>query len=237
MALRIVFILLLALSANAFSQRLGPCRGRGQVQLDSTFSISIHHSLPRFNIRLIEFTDTTREFPRNCYRILYSKEAGASYLGEVNGKSNADFDFDSYYFSESGHPNCKGLSFVDFNFDGYLDMQMLSGSSVGSMNASWDFFLFDPQKQRFVYNRQFSKLLAGNYPSINPDGTIETGGVLGCAGSCWSSETYKVVRDSLILIHEVSQESAPDGSGGLIYIEKKLINGIMTVVVQRKVTD
>ncbi len=237
MALRIAFILLLALSANAFSQRLGPCRGGGQVQLDSTFSIRIHKSLPRFNVRLLEFTDTTREFSRNCYRILYAKETRATSVAEVNGISDADFDFDSYYFSESGHPNCRGLSFVDFNFDGYLDMQMLSGSSVGSMNASWDFFLFDPQKQKFVYNRQFSELLAGNYPSINPDSTIETGGVLGCAGSCWSGETYKVVRDSLILIHEVSQDYAPDGSAGFIYTEKKLINGIMTVVVQRKVTD
>ena len=48
------------------------------------------------------------------------------------------------------------LEFEDYNFDGYKDFSAIS--SYGSQDQTYVFFLFDPVKKEFIYNKEMSAL-------------------------------------------------------------------------------
>jgi hypothetical protein len=51
----------------------------------------------------------------------------------------------------------RAVQSVDANFDGYQDLQLLSDCG-GTGNCDYDFYLFDPKQNRFVYNKFLSAL-------------------------------------------------------------------------------
>jgi len=98
-----------------------------------------------------------------------------------------------------------GLEIVDANFDGYKDIVVFYNAG-NTTNEDYAFWLFNPRTRRFEYNQEFTEAVGCN-PVVNEeDQTIYTGGMTGCLGMCYVSETYEVHEDRLALVERISQE-------------------------------
>jgi hypothetical protein len=92
------------------------------------------------------------------------------------------------------------LSPIDADFDGYQDLQLLS-SCGATGNCSYDFYLYDPKKRKFVHNDFLSGLVSPSFDQAKKQVTTSSNSSV----SDWQSETYQYVDGRYTLIHrEVS---------------------------------
>lgn len=108
------------------------------------------------------------------------------------------------------------LGVKDLNFDGNLDLKILTSSGSGGQN--YDCWLYDPTQDRFVFNLDLTNV--GN-PEPNP----ETGEI-NADGRKWSSR-YRYINGKLTLVWNRSEEWR---SQGLFEVTEELIDGEMRVV-------
>jgi hypothetical protein len=92
---------------------------------------------------------------------------------------------------------------IDFNFDGYSDIFLLTGWGATG-NESGCVWLFDPATKTFTYSEEFSKL--GHYrldPATKTILSFERGGMVGMVHS---AQRFKVEKNHLVLIFEENQD-------------------------------
>lgn len=92
---------------------------------------------------------------------------------------------------------------VDFNFDGYQDIYVLTnwGATGNNQGCIW---LYDPATRRFNYSPEFSDL--GTFTFDPAHKTINTWSNGGMAGGIHSAEKYKVADNRPVLIYDEKQE-------------------------------
>lgn len=95
---------------------------------------------------------------------------------------------------------------VDMNFDGFPDVCILY--SLGMQNIYYDFWLWRPETGTFVFNEALSQV---GSPQIDPETKKIHSFVHISAASNVESE-YSWVNGELVLMVEIMQEPAPDGS-------------------------
>lgn len=91
---------------------------------------------------------------------------------------------------------------VDFNFDGYQDIYVLTnwGATGNEQGCIW---LYNSETRHFDYSTEFSNL--GAFTLDPAHKTIITWGNGGMAGGVHSAEKYKVENNRPVLIYEESQ--------------------------------
>jgi len=116
----------------------------------------------------------------------------------------------------------------DINFDGYKDIKLLIlWGATG--NEVYDFWLFDPNAEKFIFNSQLSK--AGNpIPNENTKELVNSW-VGGMAGKVHGKETYKFIEGKLMLIKEEHQVWVQEKKH-LLKTIKEMVNGEMAIVNQ-----
>lgn len=96
----------------------------------------------------------------------------------------------------------------DANFDGYKDIKLSSWSGATG-NRGYNYWLFDPIKNMFVFNKDLSELSNPNPdPKTKTISTHNNGGAVGCI---YDDEIYKFDENGkLILVHKEEQVWADD---------------------------
>lgn len=119
------------------------------------------------------------------------------------------------------------LRFIDVDFDGTLDLELLEGSdAVG--NESRHFWLFDRKSRQFHLNSEFSERLGGDLVADPDKKELYTGFPSIFGGD---SYTYRVTDGRLLLIEHTGSESVTaDDTGKIRHFVKRLVDGKMKVV-------
>jgi hypothetical protein len=198
---------------------------KGAVILDTSYSLVIRPSLAPRVVRLVERVDyTSSELDRASYQLAVTLEADTTVL-QYFSKPISDF---------------LGMSdqspiFVDANFDGYTDIQMVEGMGANGQNIACAFYLFNPVKSCFDFDSSFTERFGEN-PLIDPDAKeIRTGGTTGCVGRCCHFETFRLVDKEFILVkREITERN--DSTNKFISTTEILKEGRL-VVTESDTTD
>jgi hypothetical protein len=163
---------------------------KGAVVLDTSYSMVIHPSLASRVVRLVERVDyTSRELDRASYQLAVTLETDTTVLQCFSRR------IDDFLGMSEQDP-----VFVDANFDGYPDIQMLEGIGANGQNTAYVFYLFNPAKSCFEFDSSFTERFGVN-PFIDSDAKeITTGGTTGCLGRCCHYETFRLVNKQFILV-------------------------------------
>jgi hypothetical protein len=122
--------------------------------------------------------------------------------------------------------------FLDVNFDGYLDMRLLDIRDDRG-NFGYCYYLFDPQKRVFVFNQEFSHLIAtgANFDYSKKQFTTSWITDKFCEGNCWEEKTFGVKNNHPVLLEQVISGIEENGkSRRRIITTKQNIDGIMKTV-------
>ena len=97
----------------------------------------------------------------------------------------------------------RGFRTVDFNFDGYQDIYVLTswGATGNNQGCIW---LYDPAAKHLDYSPEFSDL--GTFTLDPMHKTIITWGNGGMAGGVHSAAKYKVESNRPVLIYDERQD-------------------------------
>ncbi len=224
----IIIVLFLLLCPNpSIAANADTCRG--QITFDSTYVISVNKSLPRYYIRLIEREDTSGKYTGWNYELLIRTKLNGPIEQSICGQSDSPFDM----MSDEEYP---GIQFIDLNFDDYLDIKIFNNRAANGVNAGYAAYLFSSHSHSFNYSQAFSEILGGT--GIELDSSkheIISSGELGCMGGCWSTDTYQVHNDSLILIKSVHQDQDPEHPGKFILVTEELRGGKLIVISKKSV--
>jgi len=100
-----------------------------------------------------------------------------------------------------------GIEFDDFNFDGYLDMFMLSAINHGSARGAWAYFwLWNPETGQFEQNKRLSEI--SDFAWLET--CHETHRIIvssrGSGGGPWATHYYKYENGDFIVTSSVFSE-------------------------------
>jgi hypothetical protein len=112
------------------------------------------------------------------------------------------------------------ISFDDYNFDGYPDINALS--SQGASNLMYEIFLYNQKTKEYERNLELSAMM--NVTVDNETKTIKTYGKGGHAGMIYSSGEYKWEKGKLALVAKENQDYDND-LDKYIHTVKTLQNG------------
>jgi hypothetical protein len=115
----------------------------------------------------------------------------------------------------------RAVGFQDANFDGYPDLSFTSVQ--GMANSSESFYLFDPARERFVYDDALSSLSDPMIDAAKRE--IRAGWRNGAAEH--QSERYRYVKGQLTLIESVNERCAfNDELDVCIVATRRLVRGV-----------
>ncbi|MDR3001715.1 MAG: hypothetical protein LBU89_10675 [Fibromonadaceae bacterium] len=136
-----------------------------------------------------------------------------------NGKIHTvKVDMGSQIFGSEDEPNFRLILLDDFNFDGYIDVAVLSNRGVS--NEAYNYFIYNPQTQSYHRSEVLSGLMNASFDKETK--TVKAHNSSG-AGMYYEGETYKWNGDKLTLIQSVKQ--APNEDDVLIRTTRTLQDG------------
>ena len=204
----LIFFLSLAINSQA--------RPAGQSTANKrevTIKGKAHADLPNYSFRLIE-GDTGEA------RIEIRNEQSDKIIQVLKS-----FDLESVSLL-----NPDDFKLEDVNFDGYLDLELLS--SRGTAGEEYNFWLFNKTSGKFVFNKKLSEL---QNPRFNhKTKTIKAVGIIGRLGDDYVKDFYQFENGKLVMVREVTQTLLEKKDLFLreIYVRK---NGRM-VLVRKKLS-
>ncbi|MDB5259885.1 MAG: hypothetical protein JWN37_116 [Candidatus Nomurabacteria bacterium] len=152
-------------------------------------------------------------------------------LNFTTAPDNAKNTIYSELFGVSGF---SPFSFNDINFDGILDLEVLSSS--GAYNMRMDYYVYNPKTKAFVL------ALPGIInPSFDKDArTITSFDKWRGLGDLYSSEVYHYENGEYVLAKEITQDFDPSDRNneqpGYLYTEKERIRGKMATTTIKHLT-
>jgi hypothetical protein len=126
------------------------------------------------------------------------------------------------------------FSFNDINFDGILDLEVLTSS--GAYNVRMDYYVYNPK------TKVLSLALTGIVnPSFDKDArTITSFDKWRGLGDLYSSEVYHFENGEYVLVKEIIQDFDPSDSNneqsGYLYTEKERVRGKMATTTIKHLT-
>lgn len=122
---------------------------------------------------------------------------------------------------------------VDFNFDGYKDIQLMTWSGATG-NAGYEIWLFNEGYGFFERSRELSEL-----PNATPRPDtkhVESYMKGGLAGAEYTLKRYRYAASGqLELVYEESQTSSCDGAC-LLKVVREMKQGVMTETIRREIS-
>ena len=160
-----------------------------------------------------------RKRAKKPFQIIYLKNTHLS-LSEEN-------QLDIFKIKDKSNGIWSDIYIEDFNFDGNDDIALVDGLNGGYRGESYVVYLYSPKKNKFVYNRNFTRLTQGPYIGIfeteRKDKTLTTFWKSGCC--MHSTEKYKLVNNRPKKVKEVNEYRNPRGDNMIEIETKKLIKG------------
>jgi hypothetical protein len=126
-----------------------------KTKTHASFSVKIHDTLPEFNFKIVGkmkgkiFHPSHVEIYNTISRTLIHK------LPAKNRFTNAGHGWDA---ASEAIGDKDIVWFLDVNFDGYLDLRLLSLSGGASGQSVYATYLYVPSVGKFRYHRELSKL-------------------------------------------------------------------------------
>lgn len=190
-----------------------------QLEVDSTFQLVLGPKLPCTVHAKVWISESTSKV---IYSFLFLRQPNnellTSYLDTLDLHNFAAGDF----------------SFIDANFDGYMDIEMSTGDTRNGSSSIYSIALFDTSANKFQFSQEFSDLCCDlTFDSISKTIVRE--------GSQWSGSgiyswkyTYKVLGNQPISIEEEDGRQWHDNDTLFDQtIIRKLINGKMALVTDK----
>ena len=177
---------------------------------NNIFEFRIHPQLPPFQFKLI-----WRQDDQVVDKIEVYKVGNLLPIQVLQSRMDESPFQDSKYFQAE-----------DINFDGYKDIKLLiMWGATG--NLIHDYYIFDPNTGKFVFNKAISDLLD---PVPNPDlKELEVYARGGMAGQVYSKRKYKLQWLQPVLIWEETQDWNNE-KNTFIKTEKELKDGKMVLI-------
>ncbi len=191
---------------------------QAQYYVDSTFTVKIN---PRLSIFLVNFTMTNTDSQNNSrliYHIKFTNIADNKLVQEVTDTSRID--------------SFGGLTFLDINFDKYLDFSLVT--NIGPHGGySFHYWLYNKGNNQFVRNKDFEEL-GGEIEIDSTKQTIDATSYWD--GGCFAKSTYEIKNEKPIEIECETRMDRLDAKGNTVWYTtiEKLINGKMKIVNEYK---
>jgi hypothetical protein len=164
----------------------------------ASFVVGIAPKLPKFTFRIIPYVHPNDQFGN-----------AQSIVGDIevfSGDSDVPMQHLTGCEWVGMEPPPRGEDWfraVDFNFDGYQDIYVLTswGATGNNQGCIW---LYNPGTMRFDYSPEFSNL--GTFTLDSANKTIITWGNGGMAGGAHSADKYKVEGNRPVLVYNERQD-------------------------------
>ena len=181
-----------------------------------TLKKKIHKSLPEYIFKIYGEKDNNFLMVRKIK--IYEEQKEEKLIQEINsfGDSNAPDYIEN-----------AGVEFVDANFDGYLDLQVLTGMGVGPV-VSYSYWLWDKDKLKFMSDQELSGMPSPKFDKLNKTITSE---ITSGAGAHYEERVYKFLDGKLTLIKETIR-TVDFEKNLFILTVKELVNNEMKVIEQ-----
>jgi len=186
--------------------------------INHTITARIHPDMP-------EFTFTLEGRYKSGIAIISSIE-----IREVDGPFHQRLD-DIETFRRDWESDPYGFSLVDFNDDGYLDIQqVIAAHGVGALTEPSYFWLWDNTQGKFIQNEQLREISESSNIYSVENGRVQTharAGGMGGAHYNW----YEYKNGAFVLV-ESSSTTFHDEADGIYEhnIHKKLIDGEWQII-------
>jgi hypothetical protein len=163
-----------------------------------SFVVTIAPKLPKFTFRIIPYVQPNDQFG-NAQSIVHDIEV-------FSGDSTLPLQHLTGCEWIGMEPPPRGEDWfraVDFNFDGYQDIYVLTnwGATGNNQGCIW---LYNSETMRFDYSPEFSNL--GTFTVDSANKTIITWGNGGMAGGVHSADKYKVEGNRPVLVYNERQD-------------------------------
>lgn len=163
-----------------------------------SFVVSVAPNLPKFTFRIIPDVQGNDQFG-NAQSIVRDIEV-------FSGDSTAPMQHLTGCEWIGMEPPPRGEDWfraVDFNFDGYQDIYVLTdwGATGNNQGCIW---LYNSATRRFEYSRDFSEL--GTFTLDRANKTIITWSNGGMAGGVHSADKYKIANNRPVLVYSERQD-------------------------------
>jgi len=118
------------------------------------------------------------------------------------------------------------LYFNDFNFDGNEDLAIRNGNNSGYGGPSYDVYVFNVTKKKFVLSKELTNLASTNLGMFDIDKENKRLITYQKSGAAWHLKTgFKVVpQKGLVKVYELT-EDATKGDDYVLVTEKILVEG------------
>ncbi len=123
------------------------------------------------------------------------------------------------------------FSAQDINFDGYQDIKLQTMWGVTG-NRIFDFYIYNPTTQKFVFSPAISKL--SNPVPIADKEELEVHWNGGMAGEIYSTDRYKTKGEAVTLVYSERQHWDPEQQVFIKVIKVRKNNKLITVKEERK---
>jgi len=196
----------------------------GQALIRST-----HHSSSRDTTYMVRINRTMPEFIAHFKMTKLPPGDKIQYLIELRNSTDSSLFqsiIDTVDFSWGAH-----IELIDINFDGYLDLKLVSGESPAYADQSYRFWIFDQKNHRYLYNEEFSNIY-GQFVTDSLSKTITCTFRENCS-MCRTRDVYKISNNHLKLIEHQWDERVGEDENGVMTVKttiEKLIKGKMRVV-------
>jgi hypothetical protein len=167
------------------------------LSFGANFVVSVAPNLPKFTFRIIPEVQGNDQFG-NAQSIVRDIEV-------FSGDSDVPMQHLTGCEWVGMEPPPRGEEWfraVDFNFDGYQDIYVLTswGATGNNQGCIW---LYNPASRHFDYSPEFSDL--GTFTLDRPSKTIITWSNGGMAGGVHNADKYKVQNNRPVLIYSERQ--------------------------------
>jgi hypothetical protein len=128
------------------------------------------------------------------------------------------------------------LIFDDFNFDGQEDLAIRNGNNSGYGGPSYDVYVFNSSKNKFVLSKELTVLATENLGMFETDHKTNRLTTYGKSGCCWHITTeYSVVpKKGLVKVGEVTEDATGEK---VIITTRKLVNNKWVKTVRKEKKD
>lgn len=108
--------------------------------------------------------------------------------------------------------NNSGIIFDDYNFDRLEDVAIRNGNNGAYGAPSYDVYLFNKTKNRFVENRSLTEIASNNLGMFTVDKKAKTIETFTKSGCCWHQTTrYKIVNNKPKKVYVLTEDAMNSG--------------------------
>jgi len=201
------------------------------VVYDSTYQIRIHPTLPAYFIHFRVVDGKNADGETACLFSIATHSSIDQHLIDSVYYSKKDFEADDlrYIYSSKSYNETKP-QFYDVNFDGYLDLRMVS-FKYNYYDFSYDYYLYNPEEKKFQFSEEFTSV-CNNATIDSKQKTIQlTSTTVRDCGYCWEEKTYRVENNLPVLSQLVISElETINGVSKWKLTTKRNIKGTMKIV-------